>query len=111
MKAYASGNWVVKEGKEAEFIKQWGAWLESSRDHDRGLEWAKLLRSADDPHRFVSLSQWESEQARKDWMATDRFRTTLAGLRTLTDEFVGGSYEEAVAVQGQTAMAGMIGVA
>lgn len=110
MDAYASGNWLVKQGKETEFIATWRAWLEWSRVHAQGLRWAKLMRSADDPRRFVSISAWENEKARADWKTSDEFKKMFADVRALTDEFVGGDYNELVAIQ-KDSMAGMIGVA
>jgi heme-degrading monooxygenase HmoA len=110
MKAYASGNWLIKQGKEAEFVQKWRNWLEWSRDHAHGLKSAKLMRSADDPRRFVSMSKWESEQARADWKTSDEFKKMFAELRGLTDEFVGGDYNTEVTIKSE-AMAGMSGTA
>jgi heme-degrading monooxygenase HmoA len=97
MEVYASGNWLVKEGKEEEFIRAWRSWFEGFRDHTPGMKWARLIRSVDDPRRFVSISIWESEKARDDWMATAEFPASLARIQALTDEFVGGRYLEVVA--------------
>jgi heme-degrading monooxygenase HmoA len=98
MDVYASGNWLVKEGKEEDFVRAWRSWFEWSRDHAPGLRGAILIRSMDDPRRFVSMSTWESEKARADWMATDEFRTSFAGAKALTDEFVGGQYAGVLAL-------------
>jgi heme-degrading monooxygenase HmoA len=97
MEVYASGNWLVKEGKEEDFIRAWRSWFEGLRDHTPGMKWARLIRSADDPRRFVSMSIWESEKAREDWMASDEFPTSFEGMKALTDEFVGGRYVEVAA--------------
>jgi heme-degrading monooxygenase HmoA len=111
MEAYASGNWVVKQGKENEFIQKWRAWLEWSRDNGEGLKWAKLMRSADDPKHFVSVSAWESEEARAGWMKTEAFQKSRATLRDLTDDFAGGSYDVVVAVDARLTMTGVEGTA
>ena len=111
MEAYASGNWIVKQGKESEFIQKWRTWLESSRDSHEGLRWGKLLRAANDPLHFVSISVWEDKDAREHWMAGDEFKETVAGLRTLTDDFAGGGYDVVVAVDAKLTMAKMDGTA
>ena len=98
MEAYASGNWLVKAGKEADFIRKWEEWLQWSRDHVDGFRWAKLMRSGSDPRRFVSISEWESEKARGDWMGRAEFQEMLQGVRALTDEFMGGDYKLEAAV-------------
>ena len=99
MYAYASGNWLVKKGKEAEFVRMWHDWLEWARDNAEGFKWAKLTRSVDDPRRFVSFSEWESEKARADWREHKRFQDGLESLRAITDEFVGGNYNEEISIQ------------
>ena len=98
MDAYASGNWLVKQGKEAEFVRTWRDWLQWTRDNADGFKWAKLMRSADDSRRFVSVSQWESEKARTDWKSHSEFQQKFANARALTDEFMGGDYNEEVAI-------------
>lgn len=101
MYAYTSGNWLAKQGKEAEFIRQWRDWMEWNRDHADGFQWAKLMRSADDPRRFVSIAQWGSERERADWMSRSQFQPMFDGVKALTDEFMGGGYNEEVAVQSE----------
>jgi heme-degrading monooxygenase HmoA len=98
MDAYASGNWLVKQGKDAEFVRAWRDWLEWTKDNAEGFKWAKLMRFTDDPRRFVSISQWESDKARASWKSHNEFQQRFADVRALTDEFIGGDYNEAVAI-------------
>lgn len=80
-------------------MRDWRKWLEWTRDNVAGFKWATLVRSTEDPRRLVSLSEWESEKALADWKTYDEFTKDFQGVRTLTDEFIGGDYNEEVAIE------------
>ena len=92
MDVYSSGNWLVKQGEDAEFIRRWRAFLEWTRDNAPGFKSARLMRFANDPRRFVSFALWENEKARTDWKTYPEFSQKLDAARSVCDEFVGGDY-------------------
>jgi heme-degrading monooxygenase HmoA len=83
---YTLTSWVVKRGREAEFVERWSEWAEWS--HREGLAArAMLLRDADDPERFVSFGPWESMQAVRNWRALAGYQGRVAKLREVVDHF------------------------
>jgi heme-degrading monooxygenase HmoA len=98
MDVYSSGNWLVKQGEEGEFVRRWRDFLEYARDNAQGFKSATLMRFADEPRRFVSVGVWESEKARADWKTLAEFSQKLGAARSLCDEFVGGDYNVEVVI-------------
>jgi heme-degrading monooxygenase HmoA len=83
---YTHTSWVVKRGREEEFIERWSEWAEWS--HREGLAArAMLLRDADNPERFVSFGPWESVQAVRNWRALAGYQERVARLREVVDHF------------------------
>lgn len=90
---WASGRWQVKDGMVDEFIQRWKDWLGSSSKDLAGFQWARLLRSEDDPLRFTSVSAWGDDASLKAWKTSSAFQDGLASVRELCDEFVGGDFD------------------
>jgi heme-degrading monooxygenase HmoA len=90
---WASGRWQVKDGQVAEFVQRWKDWLDSSTKGIAGFQWARLLRSKDDPLRFNSFSAWGDDASLKAWKTSSSFEQGLASVRELCDEFVGGDFD------------------
>ena len=71
--SYSSGEWLVREGSEEEFIQTWTTFTEWSLDNAPGAKSFVLVRSVEEPRKFLSLGAWESQQAQERWreMAPD----------------------------------------
>jgi len=95
---WASGRWQVKDGMVDEFVERWTAWLSATGKATPGFRSARLLRSLDDPNVFTSISDWDDDASRDAWKSSEGFQTGLASARGLCDEFVGGDFDEAAAV-------------
>ena len=78
-------SWVVKEGRESEFVERWREWADWTRRQGLASH-ATLLRDVDDPRRFVSFGPWESMQAVRNWRALTGYHERVAELRELVDE-------------------------
>jgi len=83
---YTHTSWVVKRGREEEFIEHWSEWADWSRRQGLSAN-AMLLRDADDPQRFVSFGPWETMQAVRSWRALTGYQERVAKLREVVDEF------------------------
>jgi heme-degrading monooxygenase HmoA len=92
---WASGNWLVKDGSQEEFISRWKDWLGWTSQNVSGFRTATLLRSDDDARRFTSFSDWDDEASRMAWANSDGFKQKFGAVRELCDEFIGGNYEQA----------------
>jgi heme-degrading monooxygenase HmoA len=82
--AFTTGIWLVKEGKEEEFIKQWTEFANWSMSIDNGA--ARLLQDADNPRRFVSVGKWSGEAAIQKWREQSQFKDAMARISDLLAE-------------------------
>ena len=96
---YASGQWHVKEGRADEFVTLWNAWLSWTAENIPGFRTAKLLRSEDDPQRYISVSDWDDNASLKVWKTSPGFLEKFGAVRELCDAFTGGDHELMVAVE------------
>ncbi len=95
---WASGRWQVQAGKHDEFVERWTAWLSSTSGNVPGFRSARLLRSDDDPSTFVSVSEWADSSSLQAWKASQGFQEGLGSARELCDNFVGGDFGVASAI-------------
>jgi heme-degrading monooxygenase HmoA len=95
---YVSGNWVVKEGSEAEFVERWRAFTEWSLANGAGAERFVLLRDAQDLTHFVSFGAWQTRDGIDAWRASTGFQERLAACRALCEDFKGTDYSIAAEV-------------
>jgi heme-degrading monooxygenase HmoA len=85
-KPYTHTSWVVKEGRERDFVERWREWADWTRRQGLASQ-AMLLRDVDDPRRFVSFGPWESIQAVSSWRAQAGYHERVAKLREVVDHF------------------------
>jgi heme-degrading monooxygenase HmoA len=95
---YVSGNWVVKEGSEDEFISRWTEFTGWSQENMPGAHGFKLLRQVNDPRHFVSLGAWDTREHIDAWRSSEGFQQRLARCRELCDDFAGTDFTVASAV-------------
>jgi heme-degrading monooxygenase HmoA len=95
---YASGNWVVTEGNQAEFVARWTEFLGWTREAAPGLRWARLIQDAENPRHFISFASWESLEALRSWRSLPEFPSKMGACRALCDDFRGGDYTVVVTV-------------
>jgi heme-degrading monooxygenase HmoA len=95
---YASGNWVVDDGRQIEFIERWREFLEWTRVTSAGLRSAQLIQDVEDPRHFISFAGWESAEAMRAWRSLPEFAQKLNACRELCDDFSGSSYTVAATV-------------
>ncbi len=84
---YASGEWLVRAQSEEEFIKRWVTFSESTLSNAPGAVSFVLVRSNEDPRRFLSLAAWENQQAQQAWRAMPQRQELLDQCRELCEEF------------------------
>jgi heme-degrading monooxygenase HmoA len=90
--SYSSGEWLVRAGSEDEFVDRWSAFIEWSSDNAAGALSFVLVRSTEEPRRFLSLGAWESQQAQSAWREMPRMQELLGRCRELCEEFESHSY-------------------
>jgi quinol monooxygenase YgiN len=85
--AYSSGEWSVQEGSEEEFIQRWITFIEWSLDNAEGAVSFVLVRSTEEPRKFLSLGAWESQEALEARREMPRMQELLGQCRELCEEF------------------------
>jgi quinol monooxygenase YgiN len=85
--SYSSGEWLVRPGSEEEFIEAWTSFIEWSLENAAGAESFVLVRSMDEPRKFLSLGAWESQEAQEAWREMPRMQVILGQCRALCDEY------------------------
>ena len=83
---YTHTSWVVKEGREDEFVERWREWADWTRRQGLASQ-AMLLRDVDDPRRFISFGPWESIQAVSNWRAQAGYHERVVKLGEVVDHF------------------------
>jgi heme-degrading monooxygenase HmoA len=96
--SFASGLWVVSEGREDEFVSRWIDFVEWTRDNADGFREANLLRSGRDPRRFVSVAHWDDDAAQARWRSTPGFLDKLGACRELCDDAQTGRFRRVASV-------------
>lgn len=96
---YTSGNWVVKEGKEKEFVAAWTELVQWSQATFPAFGAAFLIQQNDDPKHFISVGTWSDADAVPKWRQHAEFPEKLGAARSLCDEFVGLDYTVAASIE------------
>jgi heme-degrading monooxygenase HmoA len=90
--SYSSGEWLVRADSEEEFIQRWTTFIEWSLDNAEGAESFVLVRSTQEPRKFLSLGAWESQEAQQAWREMPRMQELLSRSRELCEEFETHAY-------------------
>ena len=85
--SYSSGEWLVREGSEEEFIQTWTTFIEWTLNNAPGAESFVLVRSTEEPRRFLSLGAWENQEAMGAWQQMPQMQELLGQCRELCEEF------------------------
>jgi quinol monooxygenase YgiN len=86
-RSYSSGEWDFRAGSEEEFVQRWTTFIEWSLENAPGAGSFVLVRSTEDPTKFLSLGSWESQEAQQEWREMPRMQELLGQCRDLCEEF------------------------
>ncbi len=91
--SYSSGEWLVREGSE-DFVERWTTFIEWSLDNAPGAVSGSfvLVRSTEDPRRFLSIGAWESQEAREAWRQMPRMQELFTQCQELCEEVESHQY-------------------
>ncbi|HET7009892.1 MAG TPA: antibiotic biosynthesis monooxygenase family protein [Anaerolineales bacterium] len=84
---FAASSWLVREGKESEFITAWSRFAEWTSRSGLGAGTGHLLRDEADPRRFLSFGAWDSDSAIQRWRSAPEFKSFVATARELCEDF------------------------
>jgi heme-degrading monooxygenase HmoA len=99
MSVYSLGIWLVKPGREDDFVR---AWQEMARRTEEAFPGRKavLLHDQDVHNRFISTGPWESAEQIGQWRQSPAFTEGLAAIQDLVERFEPHTLDEAVVIGG-----------
>ncbi|MEX0881453.1 MAG: antibiotic biosynthesis monooxygenase family protein [Candidatus Saccharimonadales bacterium] len=89
---YTSGNWLVQEGKEEEFMRRWKEFAQWSAKNTSGSGDFYLIQETANPRHFLSFGSWENPEAVNSWRQTPEFKDFIGGCKQLCEDFKAGDY-------------------
>lgn len=92
-KHWSSGSWQVREGKADEFVERWREFLTWTKEANKGLLGARLIRNLSSPSTFVSFAAWEDLDSMRAWQGSPEFAERFSACRELCDDMQSGGYE------------------
>jgi heme-degrading monooxygenase HmoA len=95
---YTLGEWVVKPGREDDFVESWREMAEWTANEFAPGATAVLARDRADPSRFVSFGPWESDEQVNAWRENDGFVLRVGRIRELLKRFEPQTLDPVVSV-------------
>jgi heme-degrading monooxygenase HmoA len=89
---YSHTTWLVKPGREAEFVRRWEEWARWSHRQGLGAH-ARLLRDVESPGTHVSFGPWASIDAVRSWRSLAGSHGRVARLREVVVSFEPRTFE------------------
>lgn len=83
---FTSGRWMVKAGREEEFIKRWTTFANWISEGSPGEDFW-LLQGQNEPLLFISFGAWKDLDELKARRSDPKFAELLGKCRELCDDF------------------------
>ena len=84
---WTHGRWIVKPGREEEFVRAWRELADWTLAEVEGSRGGKLVRDLEHPNRFYSFGPWESEEAISRWRKLPGWAERVARIQVLLEDF------------------------
>jgi heme-degrading monooxygenase HmoA len=65
---YTAGIWLIKDGHENIFVREWTSFANRMVNNTKGTGKAFLLQDITNPLRYFSFGAWENEKAIQNWV-------------------------------------------
>jgi heme-degrading monooxygenase HmoA len=98
---YTLGDWIVRPGREDEFIEAWHEMAEWTANEFAPGASAVLVRDRENRSRFVSFGPWESEDQVSRWRESEGFASRVGRIRELLDRFEPQTLDPVASVGGR----------
>jgi heme-degrading monooxygenase HmoA len=84
---YTGAEWLVKPGREEEFVEAWTEFVDWSLEEAAGALGGMLLQDRSEPRRFLSLGPWESREEAEAWLTRADLEERAGPLREVAQRF------------------------
>lgn len=83
---YTSGVWIVKDGEEEDFVREWTDFVGWASGFD-GSGTFRLVRDLERPGTYLSFAPWDSFDAQQTWKEQPEFRERIMRVRRHCEDF------------------------
>ncbi len=83
---FSVGIWLVKPGKENDFIAAWGDFAKMIFNRNIGADEVYLLQDIQQPRRFITSGPWENIQRIEAWRQLPEFKEFFIKAKDMCDE-------------------------
>jgi heme-degrading monooxygenase HmoA len=83
---FSLGIWMVKSGRENDFIVAWGGFAQQTFDLSLGSDEVYLLQDIQQPRRLISCGPWENIQSIETWRQLPEFKEFFKRAKEICDE-------------------------
>jgi quinol monooxygenase YgiN len=90
---YAFGVWIVKPGREDDFLAGWRELAEWTAANAPGAGVARLLQDEYQPMRFISIGPWDDQDALAASRSQLGFQERVAKLREMLETYTPANLE------------------
>jgi len=90
---YTFGVWIVKPGREEDFVAGWREMAEWTAANAPGAGIGRLLQDEDQPSRFISIGPWDDKEAIAVWRSQLGFQERVGKLRDMLETFTPANLE------------------
>lgn len=84
---YSYGVWIVKPGREEDFVAGWREMAEWTAANAPGAGIGRLFQDENQPGRFISVARWDDKDAIAAWRSQLGFQERIAKLRDMLETF------------------------
>lgn len=99
-KPFTLGEWLVKEGREPEFISYWQTFAEQTAQDFKTPGGAYLLQDSSDPRHFISFGEWEKDDTIRQWRQSPEFSSFITNVKPLCETIEPYSMKVVAVVEG-----------
>lgn len=96
---FTSGNWIVSEGKEEEFLQLWSDLAQWCLENYPGTRGLFLIQDKQTPRHYVSFGAWADFRTVAVSRSRPKFLELFKGCQSLCDSFSGSDYSVAFAAE------------
>ncbi len=90
---YTYGVWIVKPGREKDFVAGWRELAEWTTANSPGAGIGRLFQDENQPHRFISLGAWDDKDAIAAWRSQLGYQERVGKLRETLETFTPATLE------------------
>ena len=84
---YTYGVWIVKPGREEDFVAGWRELAEWTAANAPGAGIGRLFQDEDQPGRFISIGAWDDRDAIAAWRSLLGYQERVGALREMLETF------------------------